>query len=358
MTQATDRIASLDQFRGYTVLGMFLVNFVGSYAVVAAYLPVLKHHNTYCSYADTIMPQFLFAVGFALRLTFLRRRAKEGAWSAHMTAARRALGLVLLGVVIYHLTGRYETWAQLTEKPLGELLLGTIKRGPFEALTHIGVTILWVLPVIAAPGWLRVLYAAASGGLHVWVSYAGYYQWNMTPPVGIDGGPLGFLTWAIPAIAGTLAHDWVTGGGRPLLRMVAASLLLMALGIGLSLWYNPGSSLPFLLPEPSLTLNYWVMSQRAGSVTYLLFSAGFSFVVYAAFRVVCDHWGYAWSYFGLLGRNALAGYIIHALVSDAVKPFVPKDSPGWYVALGFAVYLGITTLFLWHLDRNKLYIRL
>src|SRR5262249_22987681 len=50
------RIASLDQFRGYTVLGMFFVNFIGHFAVIAALAPVVKHHNTYCSYADTIMP--------------------------------------------------------------------------------------------------------------------------------------------------------------------------------------------------------------------------------------------------------------------------------------------------------------
>ena len=68
------RIVSLDQFRGYTVVGMLFVNFLGGYVVVPA---VFKHHNTYCSYADTIMPQFFFAVGFAFRLTFLRRLATE-----------------------------------------------------------------------------------------------------------------------------------------------------------------------------------------------------------------------------------------------------------------------------------------
>ena len=70
------RIVSLDQFRGYTVAGMFLVNFLGSYAAVPY---ILKHHHDYCSYADTIMPHFLFAVGFAFRLTFERRVQREGA---------------------------------------------------------------------------------------------------------------------------------------------------------------------------------------------------------------------------------------------------------------------------------------
>ena len=69
------RIVSLDQFRGYTVLGMFFVNFVGHFHAIPA---IFKHHNTYCSYADTIMPQFFFAVGFAYRLTLRRRLPAAG----------------------------------------------------------------------------------------------------------------------------------------------------------------------------------------------------------------------------------------------------------------------------------------
>ena len=79
------RIVSLDQFRGYTVAGMLLVNFLGGYREVPA---ILKHHNTYCSYADTIMPQFFFAVGFAYRLTFLRRLKTEGRSSAFWAVFR------------------------------------------------------------------------------------------------------------------------------------------------------------------------------------------------------------------------------------------------------------------------------
>src|SRR3954449_9556365 len=104
------RIASLDQFRGDTVAGMLLVNFLSGFAVVPA---LLKHHNTYCSYADTIMPQFFFAVGFAYRLTFLRRLGRLGLAPAAAAVLRRNLGLILLGLVIYHLDGRALTWAEL-----------------------------------------------------------------------------------------------------------------------------------------------------------------------------------------------------------------------------------------------------
>src|SRR5215475_1730053 len=101
------RLASLDQFRGYTVAGMFLVNFVGSYAKVKAVLPALAHHHTYFSYADSIMPQFFFAVGFAYRLTFLRRWQTGGPWSAYGHAIQRCLGLLLVAFVIHHLDGKF-----------------------------------------------------------------------------------------------------------------------------------------------------------------------------------------------------------------------------------------------------------
>src|SRR5512138_3555414 len=104
------RIASLDQFRGYTVAGMFLVNFLGGYACMPA---VFSHHNTYCSYADTIMPQFFFAVGFAYRLTFLKRLKTVGSGPAIRAAIKRNIGLILLGFVIYHLDGEVKSWADL-----------------------------------------------------------------------------------------------------------------------------------------------------------------------------------------------------------------------------------------------------
>ena len=62
------RIDSIDQFRGYTVAGMIVVNFLGV-CYMTSEPAILRHHNTYFSYADTIMPSFMFACGFSYRLT-------------------------------------------------------------------------------------------------------------------------------------------------------------------------------------------------------------------------------------------------------------------------------------------------
>src|SRR5262245_36067442 len=93
--QPSYRIVSMDQFRGYTVVGMFLVNFVGG---LKAFPEVLKHHNghPYFSYADTIMPSFLFAAGFSYRLSTLRRLEKLGPRRTYGHVVLRSLGLILI----------------------------------------------------------------------------------------------------------------------------------------------------------------------------------------------------------------------------------------------------------------------
>src|SRR5690606_5947863 len=156
-----------------------------------------------------------------------------------------------------------------------------------------------------------------------------------------DGGQLGFLSWAVPMLVGSIAYDLMVARGprgapRPL---VGWGILLMALGYGLSClggaegtdgsprvgWAAP----PFVPPE--IGPNLWTMNQRAGSVSYMTFSAGFSAAVFALFVALCDLGPLRVGLFRTFGRNALAAYILHPLVFAAVEPYVPRDAPAWYV---------------------------
>ena len=68
--------------------------------------------------------------------------------------------------------------------------------------------------------------------IHLGLSYWFYFTWVHTPPESIDGGPLGFLTWTIPTIGGTLACDyWMSAAGSPKLNpYLWSGLGLMTLG--------------------------------------------------------------------------------------------------------------------------------
>lgn len=385
------RIASLDQFRGYTIAGMFLVNFWGSFAVTPA---LLKHHNNYCSYADTIMPQFLFAVGFAFRLTFDRHAKNMGLRAAYLRVARRLGALALLALVLYALDSKL-LWDRLAVADFWSALAEFAKRDWFQTLMHIAVTSLWILPVIRAGVVVRVAYlffsAAANMLLSDWFNFA----WINTPPNGIDGGPLGFLTWAIPALVGTLACDAVQNAGRPNLgRMLAWSMVLMAVGYCLScgtrlydvpveqaptpakLAESPVlvsserfrdrdfSSLlaepPFVSPPPPAERqwNYWMMSQRSGTISYQTFAAGFSLAVFVIFYVACDGLGWQLGLFRTLGTNPLVAYVLGGLLEMVVKWAIPRSASWWHVAAGFAIFFSGTYLVLRMMEKRGVMFRL
>jgi predicted acyltransferase len=336
----------MDQFRGYTVAGMFLVNFLGGFAAVH---PVLKHHNTYCSYADTIMPQFFFAVGFALRLVMLRH-------PDYGRAVRRALGLVLVGVVVYHLDGNYRRWEEMERLGAGGVLGNAFWRSPFQALVHIGVTSVWVLPVVARGARARLLFAITSFLLHLGFSAWFWYDLLQAKRV-IDGGALGFLSWTLPVIAGTFAHDWARADGA-ITRLGKWGVTLMLAGYGLACLNGGGRLAPPPFWPPVAPVDLWTMSQRAGSVSYLTFASGFSLAVYALFVWLVDQKQKQWELFAVLGQNALAGYLIHMWVSDAVDNFGPKDSPLWWALTLFVIFFGLSWWMVRYLNRHQMFLRL
>jgi hypothetical protein len=102
--------------------------------------------------------------------------------------------------------------------------------------------------------------------------------------------------------------------------------------------------------------NYWMMSQRSGTVSYLTFAAGFALAV--LFQVACDRFGWRSGLFTTLGTNALAAYILAGMVETAIKPAVPRDAPAWQVAVAFALFFGCAYFLVRLLQKWGLMLRL
>ncbi len=487
------RLVSLDQFRGYTVVGMLLVNYLGGYEACPQ---VLKHSHDYCSYADTIMPQFLFAVGFAFRLTFGRRVQLQGTTAAYFRVVQRMLGLMIVSLVVYNVGRRAEYWEELVDLGIWGAIRDPLKRDWFQTLMHIAMTGLWLVPVIRASALVRILWIAGSAIAHVLLSYWFLYLWNNGSAdafdgtiferfnwyVGgnvIDGGPFGFLTWVVPAGIGTLACDAIAdAAGRPKLgRLFVWSIVIMAAGwlmscgtrmydvpigedgklqpelapsekvesnpssdvsgkdpapkkaksrnaalsrnpvvppkeafdrwtsaIAAGRWNEALAEPPFVPPPHTADFemveykvrkkvkvkeivdgrevevekieeqkrdkertvdrsadyrkwNYWMMSQRGGTLSYPLFSAGFSLLVYVFFYVACDIYRLQLAFFRTFGTNALLAYIVPDLTGKAVQPFMPKDMPFLPMVIGLCVFFWLTWLFVRAAEKQGAYIR-
>lgn len=424
------RIASLDQFRGFTVWSMIAVNFLGGFDACP---DVLKHHNTYCSLADTVMPGFLLAVGFAFRLTFGQRELQQGRGAAYGRIAWRLAGLTLIAILLYTPSELASSWNDLRQIGFGGVLYELIKRDWFQTLLHIAATMLWLLPVIRCSLQTIVGWGVGSALLHLVLSEAGYFHWVFAEPPSIDGGPLGFLTWTLPAMTGIVACDWVTSyhrAARPesawrteWLRQLRWAALAMLVGWGLS-WgtrfYDPMPLVkpadaavppaPVVVPEgvardpvwPSLQRrqawqervaqegwravvaewplipppepvppsainpagiaarekNYWMMSQRAGTLSYLVFASGWAWAVYLLFHWLTDRRGWVVAPLTTFGTNALAVYILHDWVGRAVGAWAPSDAPGWYVTIITVIYFAICYRLIRWLEQRGIYVRI
>jgi len=383
------RLVSLDQFRGATMLGMLLVNFLGSYSVCPR---LLRHTHDYCSLADVIMPQFLFAAGFSLRLTVCSRLARDGKVPSGRLI-RRVVLLAAIAVGWYSVTDIQGIRSQLQTRPLLDVLASCGKRQWFQTLLHIGATTLWIVPVLVSGGRVRLLFASASALLHAGLSWWFMFDWVHADPRAIDGGPLGFLSWCLPALAGTwacdlLGHGAVAGRFSAVSRLACAGILLSLCGWLLSIpsvLYNVSSAdgqqlaadpviphhtrvavwngqlvePPFVPPPPfqQRQWNYWMMTQRACSISYTLFTAGVSCVVFALFSFVCDLHQWQSGLLRTLGTNSLAAYILHDVAGWCISPALSRDSALLSVLAGLVLFISLTVGACQLLERRGWYLR-
>src|SRR5678810_1462841 len=96
---AASRIASLDAFRGFVILAMTFVNYLGGVSGVPAWLQHVDGGVDGYTFVDLVFPGFLFMVGMSIPLSLERRLTSSSAWQptlVHMFA--RGAMLILLGL--------------------------------------------------------------------------------------------------------------------------------------------------------------------------------------------------------------------------------------------------------------------
>ncbi len=401
----TTRLTSLDQFRGYSVAAMFVVNFLGGLAVTHQ---VLRHNNTHFSLADSIMPSFIFACGFSYRMSFLKQLTGNNESRPYGRLVKRSLGLILLSLMLYGFGMKFVSWSEMSLQNITGFFSKLLKADLWEVLAIIGALQILLLPLIAKAAWLRAAAFVVLGLVHVFISWSFNYDFVygranwMDAYFGAagkrawDGGFFGLVAWSQIMLAGSLAYDALKYCSQRVATcmILVFGVLLMLSGYGLSCmttvydlkdlseeqslqvtsspvvpdfslgkkrtWGDLLAEPPFVTPPlpAQRALNYWMMDKRIVSQSFVLFSTGFALVLYGLFVVACDVGGLRLRVFEIFGKNPLAAYIIHHFVAHTILAIVPKDSPVAWVLVGLGASFGITYLFVRFLDSRKLYLRL
>jgi hypothetical protein len=285
--------------------------------------------------------------------------------------------------------------------------LSVWKRDFFQTLTHIACTTLWILPALHFSWRGRWAWLFAGVLAHGVLSEIFYFHWIHTAPGGIDGGPLGFLTWSISAfvglwageaylashrdrsqatldgslgkqwlitacilmLAGYSASCWTRRFDRSPSVDKAASKLASQPVIGrehsrgdpeFSPWYMHFAEPPFF-PPPSFQVrawNYWMMSQKAGSTSYQLFAAGFSLLLFLLFLFAAERTSWEVGFFRTLGRNAIVCYIAHGFVNQWVGGWLSRDASAVTVSAGLGVVMLSVYILARLLEWRQIYVRL
>jgi predicted acyltransferase len=320
LNSVNKRKLSIDQFRGFAIFGMIIVNYLNHFEVIPL---TFKHPHYGMTFANTIAPFFLIAVGMGYRISYLNMVARSGMRAAITRSVKRYLILIFIGIVLYGPDFRVDIW---------------------DALVDIGFAGLLALPFIMQTKTVRAIAAFAILELYqLLFIYAGYGEWTMTRS--IDGGPLGPLSWVSILLFGTILYDFLQESNSK--AFVTKTLVW---GVALTLL---GYLLSLLQPK-----EVWEFSQRSMSMAYPILASGIGFITFLLFYVVNDVYRIEIPHLTILGMNPLLLYIVQDILIELHGNILPSTAPLWQALTGFVVIYSLCYLVAHYLWRNKMIIKL
>ena len=314
---ATDRLVSLDIFRGATIALMILVNDPGDSRV--SYWPLEHAKWNGWTPTDLVFPFFVFIVGVAMAFSFTSR-LQRGESRTHLLKhiLGRGVALAAMGIFLNGFPNRYglDHWR----------FYGVLQR---IAICYVLVSVLQLWT-----GWRTQLAVAAACLIGYWA----LMRFVPVPGFGVPTHNIPLLdpdrniaAWldrkllmghlyegtrdpegvisTIPALAtclaGLLTGKWLKTArsqGRKALDMAVAGLIAIAVGRTWDLWFPINKKL-------------WTSS-------YVIFTAGLALICLAACYWIVDakrHRGWWTKVVLVFGTNAIAGYFFAEVVAKLIE---------------------------------------
>jgi predicted acyltransferase len=346
---ASDRLVSLDAYRGFTMLAMASGG-LGLKAVAdlnERWKPVahqVEHVDwTGCVFWDLIQPSFMFIVGVSMVFSFAARQGKGQSYPRQfLHAVKRAALLCLIGFFLdsYFARGVQIQFIRVLQQiAIGYLIaFAVLPLGPrVQAVTAIflliGHTAAYMLyaPGIPpdAPASAAKVLSAASSLDPSWQPLDNFgRQLDMRLHLPLSTGyyaTFNAISSAATILFGVLIGELLRSGAsatRKINVLLGAGLLGLAVG-----WAMSGGG-----GWTGIELhNYIPMVKKLWTASFAIFAAGWTCLMLLAFYAIIDVAGYKmWAFpFVVVGMNSIAMYVIaQALGSNArqiADVIVPRD---------------------------------
>ncbi len=358
MSSPSQRLLSLDAFRGATIAGMILVNNPGTWSTI---YPQLRHAEwSGWTFTDWIFPFFLWIVGVAMTFSFAKRM-EQGAdrKKLFLHALQRAVLIFLFGLFLagfpFGLILNHNFSFSHIRIPgvLQRIAVCYLIVSGIVLTTGIQGQVRWIAGLLAAY-WLMVKLIQVPGfgpgitwqpiGSLCWYvdsTVLAGHTWSGAPAPGFD--PEGIVS-TIPAIAttlfGVLTGHWLRtdrSKEEKTAWMFVAGNILLLVGATFDMW----------LP---INKNLWTSS-------YSIFMAGWALVCFAMFYWIIDVKGYAkWSTpLRMYGMNAITVFVLSGVVGRLLYLIKIPQPDGSELPLQVAIYQSVFVPIASPLNASMLY---
>jgi len=298
----SQRLLSLDVFRGLTMAAMVVVNNNGGPAAYAQ-----LHHSKWhgVTFTDLVFPSFLWIVGVAMILS-TARRLEQGASRGELMGHALRRFLWIFGIALFISAFPWFDLANLR-------ILGVLQRIAICYLISTAVYIyLGTRGVAIVAALCLVVYTA--------VMHPGGYEREANFSNWLDSVALGAHNYKS-------AKTWDPEGIFSTLPAISTCLLGILTGVLLrSKYANKVTALlggGAVLMAAGLALDAWQpMNKPIWTPTYALFTAGLAMAVFGLLYWRLDVQGgrHAWTWpLAILGMNAFAVYIFHGQFGALVR---------------------------------------
>jgi predicted acyltransferase len=362
----TERLVSLDAFRGLTMLLMVLVNNAGSEAIYHQ-----LQHSKWGGWTitDAVFPSFLWIVGVAITLS-LGKRLEKGATAASLFPAilRRSALLYLFGLIIYAAPA-FDLSTQRLLGVLQRIAICYLAGSALYLTTRVRGQLLWIAGLLAGYWMLMMLVPVpgfGAGDLSVEGNFAhyvdrlvlGHHNYASTrtwDPEGIVSTLPSIATVLFGIMAGHILKLKRPMSERAAWLFLAGGCLLLA-GLACGVW----------LP----------INKKLWTSSFALFMAGLDFLVFAGMFWLVDGcgWKRATRPLVIMGMNAIAVYMaaellevlmsnVHLAGGASIRTwvyqtlFVPVWPPAWAAFFYAAAYTAVMYCFAYLLYRKRWFLR-
>jgi predicted acyltransferase len=318
--EKSERILSIDQFRGLAIILMVAANFLAGVTAIPAWF---KHApDIGLTVIDLIAPFFIFAIGLTYRPSFERRLQRDGAGKTYTHFAVRFLAIAGIGAVF----------------AAGESMLGDAKVfwGVLQAIGAAGLVTLAVIRLNKA--WRAVIAIA------ILIGYQLVLDSSLLDSVlhSAHGGLFGSLSWSAMMILSTVMADLFHEKERHGGSWLPWILLAMIVGVAAT----------FFVP----------LSKNRVSLSYVLVCNAVSAFLFGIFDVFTRHTKKGAPFLTWWGMNPLFLYLLHLILTGIFfLPGIPwwySEATLWLAFSELAFLYGVLTLIAWALFRKNIVIKI